>query len=284
MFSVTVSVSTSMKCWCTMPMPRSIAWRGPLISTTLAVNENLPPSASSSPYATFMSVDFPAPFSPRSATTSPTLTSSETSSSARTPGNRLVMWSSRRTGVLPAVELGLATHRHSAVVSHRRSLACQGRPARPTAPAGLTLLTRYRTSLQSGHRDRTGLDVGSGLVDRGLDVCGSLASQSWYGARPTPSSAIPNSLFSPPLSVPSTASLTVSNTALSTRLTADVTIVSPMPGIVSYWSASTPMKSALPSCAAFAAAEAGLAGGGEDDVSTLAHERLGGLVALLLHR
>ena len=42
MFSVTVSVSTSMKCWCTMPMPRSMAWRGPLISTTFAVDENLP--------------------------------------------------------------------------------------------------------------------------------------------------------------------------------------------------------------------------------------------------
>jgi hypothetical protein len=33
MFSVTVITGTNMKCWCTMPMPRSIASAGELIWT-----------------------------------------------------------------------------------------------------------------------------------------------------------------------------------------------------------------------------------------------------------
>jgi hypothetical protein len=34
MFSVTVMTGTSMKCWCTMPMPSSIARDGESISTS----------------------------------------------------------------------------------------------------------------------------------------------------------------------------------------------------------------------------------------------------------
>src|SRR5438128_740951 len=47
----------------------------------------------------FISVDFPAPFSPSSACTSPSRRSKSTRSFARTPGKRLVIPRSSRTGV-----------------------------------------------------------------------------------------------------------------------------------------------------------------------------------------
>src|SRR5581483_7241449 len=47
----------------------------------------------------FISVDFPAPFSPRSACTSPGRRSKSTWSLASTPGNRFVIPSSERIGV-----------------------------------------------------------------------------------------------------------------------------------------------------------------------------------------
>ena len=41
MFSATVKTGTSMKCWCTMPMPAAIASRGPLMLHRLAVDQDL---------------------------------------------------------------------------------------------------------------------------------------------------------------------------------------------------------------------------------------------------
>ena len=41
MFSATVIVSTSMKCWCTMPMPSAMASCGALDAARLAVDQNL---------------------------------------------------------------------------------------------------------------------------------------------------------------------------------------------------------------------------------------------------
>src|SRR5262245_62040567 len=54
----------------------------------------------------FMSVDFPAPFSPRRACTSPGASSKSTSSFARTPGNRFVIPRSSRSGCWSAIEMG----------------------------------------------------------------------------------------------------------------------------------------------------------------------------------
>ena len=50
-----------------------------------------PSSAAARPARIFISVDFPAPFSPTSTSTSPARASSETSSSARTPGKLFPM-------------------------------------------------------------------------------------------------------------------------------------------------------------------------------------------------
>ena len=92
-FSVTVNGSTSTKCWWTMPIPCWIATRGEEILTSSPFTTIRPSSAGYIPYSTRMSVDFPAPFSPIRAWTSPARSSSETSSFATTPGNRFVMCS-----------------------------------------------------------------------------------------------------------------------------------------------------------------------------------------------
>src|SRR5580765_5050137 len=54
----------------------------------------------------FISVDLPAPFSPRSAWISPRPRSKSTASFASTPGNRFVMPRSSRTGAASAIGVG----------------------------------------------------------------------------------------------------------------------------------------------------------------------------------
>jgi len=49
MFSATVSTGTSMKCWWTMLMPRSMASDGPLIETTWPSSRISPSSGVASP-------------------------------------------------------------------------------------------------------------------------------------------------------------------------------------------------------------------------------------------
>src|SRR5690348_4574726 len=59
----------------------------------------------------FISVDFPAPFSPRSACTSPLRRSKPTWSFARTPGKRFVMPRSSRTGEGVSTTIGAIVRR-----------------------------------------------------------------------------------------------------------------------------------------------------------------------------
>ena len=67
MFSATVKVSTSLKCWCTMPMPKDMASAGERSATFLPSMRMSPESGLIRPVSMFMSVLLPAPFSPRSA-------------------------------------------------------------------------------------------------------------------------------------------------------------------------------------------------------------------------
>src|SRR5947208_15469195 len=62
----------------------------------------LPESEVVEPEATAMRVDFPAPFSPSSAWTSPCSASKETSLRAMTPGKLFHMWERRRAAGFPA--------------------------------------------------------------------------------------------------------------------------------------------------------------------------------------
>ena len=63
-FSATVNTSTSMKCWCTMPIPAAIASFGVREVCGRPSMVISPSSGCSIPYRTFISVDLPAPFSP----------------------------------------------------------------------------------------------------------------------------------------------------------------------------------------------------------------------------
>ncbi len=70
-FSATVMTGTSWKCWCTIPMPRLMASLGSLIGVASPLTLTVPVSGLISPKIWFTRVDFPAPFSPSSATISP---------------------------------------------------------------------------------------------------------------------------------------------------------------------------------------------------------------------
>ena len=91
MFSSTVKLCTSLKCWCTMPMPRRLASFGSFSCTTSPFFLITPFSGWYMPNSTLINVDFPAPFSPKSAWISPFLSCNVTSSFAMMPGNSLVM-------------------------------------------------------------------------------------------------------------------------------------------------------------------------------------------------
>src|SRR5271169_2954903 len=82
-----------------------MASRGVPKSTRRPSTSTAPESGRKRPVTILISVDLPAPFSPTSAWTSPPLRSSDTPSSARTPGNDLVTESTTRfTSGRPAVD------------------------------------------------------------------------------------------------------------------------------------------------------------------------------------
>ena len=59
---------TSMKCWCTMPMPAAMASRGERTWSGRPLNAMAPASAATIPNRMFISVVLPEPFSPSSPT------------------------------------------------------------------------------------------------------------------------------------------------------------------------------------------------------------------------
>jgi len=93
MLSSTLKHSTSLKCWCTMPMPSAFASLGLRTATSLPFLRILPASGWYKPNSTLISVLLPAPFSPSRACTSPLRSCRVISSFALIPGNSLVMWS-----------------------------------------------------------------------------------------------------------------------------------------------------------------------------------------------
>ena len=78
MFSATVREGTSMKCWCTMPIPFAMAAFGEESTTFSPLITISPSSGCSRPKRIFISVDLPAPFSPISAWISPLRTEKST--------------------------------------------------------------------------------------------------------------------------------------------------------------------------------------------------------------
>ena len=78
-FSATVRLGTSIKCWWTMPMPLEMATVGEVRFTFSPLMMISPDVGCSRPKSIFISVDFPAPFSPISAWISPFFTNKSTS-------------------------------------------------------------------------------------------------------------------------------------------------------------------------------------------------------------
>ena len=93
MLSSTEKHSTSLKCWCTMPMPRALASLGSLMVTTSPFFLMMPSSGWYMPNRTDIRVDLPAPFSPSSAWISPCLSCRVMLSLAMIPGKRFVIFS-----------------------------------------------------------------------------------------------------------------------------------------------------------------------------------------------
>ena len=92
-FSSTVKLCTSLKCWWTIPMLYLLASLGSLISTGSPLIFICPSSGWYKPNKIDISVDFPAPFSPNNACISPCSTCKVTLSFALIPGNSFVMLS-----------------------------------------------------------------------------------------------------------------------------------------------------------------------------------------------
>src|SRR5579871_6717451 len=99
-FSATVNGGTRRKCWCTIPIPAASASRGDVNATGVPQSRISPSSGRYRPVRMFDNVDFPAPFSPSSACTSPSAASKCTASFATTPGKRFVMSRSSTAGAM----------------------------------------------------------------------------------------------------------------------------------------------------------------------------------------
>ena len=103
MFSQTVRLSASMKCWNTIPTPTAMASFGDLKCCSTPLTAIVPSSGLSDPYSTFIRVDLPAPFSPTTAWIVAGMTRRFTWSLATTPGNRLTMSRSSMAGAAAPV-------------------------------------------------------------------------------------------------------------------------------------------------------------------------------------
>src|SRR3954468_13988441 len=84
-------------------IPACWAARGEANATGSPRSPTWPSSSWCPPVISLISVDLPAPFSPTSACTDPACSSIETSSSARTPANRLLADVTANTGVVISV-------------------------------------------------------------------------------------------------------------------------------------------------------------------------------------
>ena len=97
MFSATVTSGQSAISWCTNPMPSSWARAGEVISTASPFRKISPLSGRRMPSMMFISVDFPAPFSPAIACISPRRSSKSTPRSAWVAPNDLLTFEILRT-------------------------------------------------------------------------------------------------------------------------------------------------------------------------------------------
>src|SRR5215204_5414904 len=91
--------------WYIVLIPAACDSRGSAKETSSPLKRTWPSSGLYTPVITLIKVDFPAPFSPTRACTSPGCSSKETSSRASTPGNRFVTRRTSRIGECRAIVL-----------------------------------------------------------------------------------------------------------------------------------------------------------------------------------
>ena len=113
-------------------MPRARDRPGSMTSTGWPFTTSSPRSGTSAPVMTLIRVDLPAPFSPTSAWTSPGRRSKDTSSSARTPANDLLM---------EAADSSMRGRRHDTT-----DAALAARPGKWAAPGEIGPALAYHSS------------------------------------------------------------------------------------------------------------------------------------------
>ena len=128
----------------------------------------VPPSGPWTPEMILISVDLPAPFSPRSACTSPGAKSNRTPSSARTPGNVLLTESSLRTGCTPPPPPCLVSPPPDRE-AERAPIAAALRARRPTMLGAAWRVTQLPLVSRNGRRLLSGFRVVS--IGLGKQAC-----------------------------------------------------------------------------------------------------------------
>ena len=98
--SVMLRLGKRLSSWWMIVMPRSTASRGPLSTTGSPSSSSAPVVGVSIPARIFISVDFPAPFSPNSAVTRPGMTSKSTPRRACVAPKTLLISRARMTGAV----------------------------------------------------------------------------------------------------------------------------------------------------------------------------------------
>ena len=199
-FSATVKTGTSMKCWWTMPIPASIASPGSWKCTSWPSMRILPSSGRYRPNRVFISVDFPAPFSPSRQWISPgSMTRSIESFAVKVPNRLVIPCSSSRT-LLPPTPGVDCSHTSDQGASNSCSGSgdspCFARDVTKPPGAGRGGLRRAirECQLPWGEFVDSTLMVPSMICALSSSIlvvssAGTFDSKSWYGARPTPSLA-----------------------------------------------------------------------------------------------
>src|SRR5215211_459668 len=159
MFSATVMSGISAGCWCTIAIPRSWASAGVRLSKSSLASTIVPLSGAIAPDATFINVDFPAPFSPSSACTSPGRTSNETSVSAAIAPKCFVMPSIDNVGGRSARSSGGSVETMDSFSTIDVRGSGWVRPREPPHPARLRFLLLHQLRLDDRRQLRREVDV-----------------------------------------------------------------------------------------------------------------------------
>ena len=290
MFSHTVRLSASMKCWYTMPMPAAMASRGRAeVTAPRRRRRSCPRRAGGRRRASSSACDLPAPFSPTMAWIAAGAHGQVDAVVGDDAGEALddvaqLDGAARRppsaAGPAPSTAMrGCSSHRERPRARHRDATS-----ARPADRAGTRRASPSIAVIRAsvGHldlavddlllRSRRAASAMSSTKPPDVGVADAVAGEVEHVGRRR-------------RTLPSTKALIVSYTATSTCLSIDVRMYGCRSASTRlYWSLSTPMAQTSPGSPASAAAskhaEAGAAGGGVDDVGAVVVHRRGDLLAL----